>query len=171
MVRLALLAVTVVLGGAINHEPRVDRVAPPSWRSASRAQQISLLSEGQELDDATVEIDGDLPAFSRVEHGPGGKALIVEMQYPRMQKPGERAAPGKKQREGIRATLDARAGARAPAGTIRPDDVIYLIMPDRFADGDPANNEIREGTGCSTANRSTPTTAATLRVSDSGCRI
>ena len=42
-----------------------------------------------------------------------------------------------------------------------PDDVIYLVMVDRFANGDPANDEPPGATSCSTAATPTPTTAAT----------
>jgi len=142
MGRLAFLLVHFLLNAAVVQEPSIDRVAPPSWRAASHAQQISLLFEGQGLDDATVEILGDSLAISQVEHGPGGRAFFAELSIPVGAKPGERQLRVRSKGKGFELpwTLEP-APARRPE-PFGPDDVIYLIMPDRFADGDPTNNEI-----------------------------
>jgi len=43
------------------------------------------------------------------------------------------------------------------------DDAIYLLMPDRFANGDPGNDDPVKSRGSSTARSRAPTTAATSR--------
>ena len=50
-----------------------------------------------------------------------------------------------------------------------PDDVVYLIMPDRFANGDPSNDDPRARAACSTAAGRGTTTAATCRASSTAC--
>jgi glycosidase len=47
----------------------------------------------------------------------------------------------------IQLPLSARGEARGHFEGISRDDVIYLIMPDRFADGDPANDRPPQSTG------------------------
>ena len=52
-----------------------------------------------------------------------------------------------------------------------PADVLYLIMPDRFSDGDPANNEPPQSRGIYDRRTSSTITVVTCRASSIACLI
>jgi len=120
----------------------VYRVGPPSWWAEPVEQKLMLLIEGAGLDGAAVRfVDGPV-RVDRVEARPGGRAVFVEVTIPAGAGPqaGCRlavAAGG----ETVERRWDLLAKPTRAASPVGNDDVIYLVMPDRFADGDPSNNE------------------------------
>ena len=123
----------------------VDRIEPASWWTAAQAQQISLLFEGRGLEGATVGIPGRALAVGRVENGRGGAALLVEVTVPARAEPGELQVVVKSKGRAFRIPWTLHAAPVRKPEPFGPDDVIYLIMPDRFADGDLSNNEVEGG--------------------------
>ncbi len=121
--------------------PVVERVGPPSWWSAPARQSLTLLVEGSGLAGARVTSSRPGVEVVRVESpSPGGSALFVELALAAGVAPGP--SPLEVEAAGGRARVDWAVEPRhdrRPA-TLGPDDVLYLAMPDRFADGDPANN-------------------------------
>ncbi len=117
----------------------VTTVEPPSWWAGSSVEPVRLLVRGRGLRGARVEGDGGL-ALGAPWVNDAGTALLVDLSL-------AHAEPG------VRTVRVVRGGARVerawelapplarrPAG-FSPDDVIYLLMPDRFADGDPSNDD------------------------------
>ena len=119
----------------------VERIDPPSWWVESQDQALTLLLEGSGLAGAKVKVARGPIRVGRVEPGREGRALFVELTVPGGADVGrceiEIAVAGRTIRRGW--DLVAKPTRRPePFG---PDDVIYLIMVDRFANGDPANDE------------------------------
>jgi glycosidase len=147
-VNRVILALAVILTGsgiAAAQDPAVDRIEPSSWWTAAQSQQVSLLIEGRGLEGATVEIPGRALAAGRVENGPGGAALLVEVTIPARAEPGELQVVVKSKGRAFRIPWTLHAAPVRKPEPFGPDDVIYLIMPDRFADGDSSNNEVEGG--------------------------
>jgi glycosidase len=143
-----LLAIAFVLtrcAAATAGDPAIDRIEPPSWWTAARPQQISLLIEGRNLEGAMVEFDCDGVRVDQVEHGVAGRAMMVEATILGGAKPGARQVRfvrGGRRLDHPWVLYPARERRPEPFG---PDDIIYLIMPDRFADGNARNNEPESG--------------------------
>jgi neopullulanase len=120
--------------------PTIERVDPPSWWAADRPQELTLLIEGSNLGDARPRFARSL-RVEQVEAGPEGRSLFVDVTLPPDIEPGaieiEVEAGGHTARHPWK-ILDRPA---TPPRSLGADDVIYLVMPDRFADGDPSNNE------------------------------
>ena len=121
--------------------PRVDALEPPSWWRGSTYRPIRLLVRGDGLSGARVSVEGPGVRVGPPRITGGGKYLFVDLEIE------AKAAPGP--RRVILTTADGAASAAftvlaAPAarkGGVGPDDILYLIMPDRFCDGDPAGND------------------------------
>jgi len=135
-------------------EPAVLRVEPPSWWTADQPQPISLLIEGRDLEGATATSDSPSLRIANAEPGLGGRALWVEATIPAGAKPGDLNIEIRSQGQRHSLPWALMPAPREKPRPFGPDDTIYLIMPDRFADGDPRNNEA--GGGDSMLDRSSP---------------
>jgi glycosidase len=106
-----------------------------------------LLISGRGLESAKASVDYPGISVSRVEARPNGHFLFVWLKIDSTAKPGK--AKLKIAGSSGTAAVDFPVLARKPhrpAG-ITEDDVIYLIMPDRFANGNTANDNPPESPG------------------------
>jgi glycosidase len=103
---------------------------------------------GQNLQGAKVTTSSSTVRVTRTREGRNGHYLFVWLDTSKSKSPekitlrvstaaGGRAAPWEL---GQRNSAGVEPGNAQGFNGFSPDDVIYLIMPDRFADGDPANN-------------------------------
>ena len=123
--------------------PEILKVEPPSWWPGHSVNPVRLLARGRRLAGASVEAQGGGVSVGLVRANAAGSYLFVDVKIDVDARPGSR-----------------RLLVRTPAGTAEAafevmaplaregrfqgfssDDVIYLIMPDRFANGDPANDD------------------------------
>jgi glycosidase len=123
--------------------PVVSKVEPPSWWPGHSRNPVRLMLRGKDLAGARLEAGGPGLSVSRATINATGTTLFADLRI----EPG--AAAGARTLTVV--TGEGRASAPfellpplARAGGFQgfsPDDVIYLIMPDRFANGDPANDD------------------------------
>ncbi|HEY6547089.1 MAG TPA: cyclomaltodextrinase N-terminal domain-containing protein, partial [Vicinamibacteria bacterium] len=124
--------------------PEVRKVEPPSWWPGHSVDPVRLLVRGALLHGARVEA----PAGSGLEIGltrvnARGTYLFVDIGID------PKAAPGPRTLR----VVTAAGAALLPFEVLAPrprtgrfqgfsrDDVVYLAMPDRFANGDRANDD------------------------------
>ena len=118
---------------------QVTRVEPPCWWAGMKTE-LQLLVQGPSISDYDVRIFGDAEVtgvhkaespnylFVDVKAGGPGKCWIVFV------KDGEYAFKVPYE------IAERREGSAARKG-FSSADMIYLIMPDRFANGDPSNDD------------------------------
>ncbi len=146
---LAVLGLLARAGWA-QDVPQVVKVDPPSWWTGSTLNPVRLLVRGQNLTGARVEA----PVASGLETGlvrvnAAGSSLFVDVGIDPAAAPGARAlivtTPGGTAEIPIEILSPLpRAGRFQGFG---PDDVFYLAMPDRFANGDPSNDDPAKAPG------------------------
>ncbi len=128
--------------------PQAVKVEPPSWWSGSSLNPVRVMIRGQNLTNAKIEARDNL-TISNVKINERGTYLFADLSIT----PNARA--GKRELK-----ITNAAGATNAAFEVLPplnrankfqgfnnDDVIYLIMPDRFADGDASNNNPAKSPG------------------------
>jgi glycosidase len=129
-------------------KPEVIKVEPPNWWANHTLNPVRLLIRGRGLSNAQVTAASGLTTDHIWVNG-AGTYLFADVKIPADAKPGSYPLQIKTI-EGT-ATVPFRIDAPlSPEGRFAgfsPDDVIYLIMPDRFANGDPSNDnpEISKG--------------------------
>ncbi len=101
-----------------------------------------FLLYGENLAGANISIDYPNATVAKVESQPDGKHVFVWLSFSPTTRPGNvmihvKTASGE---TSTAVPLLPRSPTEGRFQGITPDDVIYLIMPDRFADGDPSNN-------------------------------
>ena len=146
---LMLAAASCAIGQ--NAAPTITKIDPPNWFAAM--PDPMLLIQGTNLSNAHFAASGDSVHISRTVTSPNGHWAMVYLDT-------HNANAGT-----LKLTASSPAGSvsadyllkgRRPASEVAtgfsPKDVLYLIMPDRFADGDLRNNEPKGSEG--TYNRS-----------------
>jgi len=140
MKEIAALSLFVALSAASAAPPSIAKVEPPDWPAEARATTLRLLLTGTNLSGARVEAPF---STSGIGVSASGTHLFVDLHLPANTTPGTyslRVNTG----EGMAAAQFAIVPPLSPAGRFQgfsTDDVIYLMMPDRFANGDPANDD------------------------------
>ena len=123
-------------------DPMVTKVDPPSWWAKHTINRVRLLVRGANLRDAHVRPLNQEMRASEVSINERGTYLFVDVEispslppgaYPLLieNKSGSTMIPFR-----LQAPLDPQTNFQG----ITTDDVIYLIMTDRFSDGDSSNN-------------------------------
>ena len=151
-----LLVLTVLVVGPFSafsqqtpdHSPAVTKIEPPGWW-IKFTPELMVLLYGHDL--VAREVICNMPevVVTRTQSAHQGDYLFVWLKFAANARSGTLVCRI--------ATLTGNASfelplaARAPTATrfhgLSQSDVIYLIMPDRFANGDPTNDEPAEFPG------------------------
>ncbi len=122
--------------------PVVTKVEPPSWW-INLTPYVMLLLSGHNLAATQVSCNLQSIVVERTEATGAGDYLFVWLKFGAGTKSG--TAVCRIKTPGGTTSFELPLAERAPKlgkfQGLSHDDVIYLIMPDRFANGDPANDE------------------------------
>ena len=122
--------------------PTVDRVEPPNWWTGSTVNPLRVLLHGSGLAGAQVQ-GGDGLKVSNIKVTDGGHYLFADVSIDSGAALGVRTLTVTTAQGATHARFEVDKPLPA-AGRFQgwsPDDVVYLIMPDRFADGDTDNDD------------------------------
>jgi neopullulanase len=128
--------------------PVVRKVEPPNWW-VNFTPDLTLLLTGENLNRARVESSTKGVTLQNSNGSTNGHYLFVHARLSSALRP-QIATLKLTTPAGstiVHVPISARANARERFSGFSPDDVIYLIMPDRFADGDPSNDQPAGSTG------------------------
>lgn len=125
---------------------RVERVEPMFWWTGMKNPSLQLMVHGEDL--AGTEVSLNYPgvrieSVSRVENS---NYLFINLTISPDTRPGEfdiSFRSGKKPVANYSYELKARERNAANIEGFNSSDVIYLITPDRFANGNPQNDEVK----------------------------
>lgn len=126
---------------AVAASPAVRKIDPPNWW-VNYTPELTLLLTGENLSGAHVVSASKSVAVLGSHVSQNGHYLFVRLKISNSQPVTVQlkvnTASGS---TSVQLPLLERADSRAHFRGFSRDDVIYLIMPDRFADGDPTNNQ------------------------------
>ena len=120
---------------------RITKVEPPNWW-AGYVSPIQVLLTGENLAGAQIAVKYPGVRIEKTLVQPDGKHAFVWLRFAKPVKPGDVPISVKTPSGTTQSALHLlpRMPSSGNFQGITRDDVIYLIMPDRFADGDPAND-------------------------------
>lgn len=131
----------LVASAASAQAPSVEKVDPPNWWANHSVNPVRLLIRGRNLSGARVTCPRLTCRMARTNAL--GTYAFVDVSIPGGAAPGSRPL-----------TIRTSAGSAVVPFTIKsplarkgrfqgfgPDDAMYLLMPDRFANGDPGNDD------------------------------
>ena len=120
----------------------VTRVEPLSWWTGMKTD-LQLLVNGEGIGAYSVAIEGGKGVKIKAVHqADSPNYLFVDVDVTAKAKPGTYTLVFKKGTEEIRRpyVIAAREKGSADRKSFTTADLIYLIVPDRFANGDPSND-------------------------------
>lgn len=140
---LPLLA--LLLLAAVGHAqgPQITKVDPPNWWVGHTINPVRLLLYGTNLAGAQVSASGGGVQASGVKVSASGTHIFCDLAINPHAVPGARTLTITTPQGKTTVAFDVLPPL-PPAGRFAgfsPDDVIYLIMPDRFSNGDTSNDD------------------------------
>jgi glycosidase len=127
--------------------PSITRVEPPFWWAGHSINPVRLLVRGKNLAGAQVRPARAATQISDTFVNQNGTYLFVSVRVAPGARPG--SYPLLVETPGGKATIpfaiEPPLDPRGRFSGITTDDVIYLIMPDRFSNGDPGNDKPSDG--------------------------
>ncbi len=143
---LALISTTTVA----QVKPEVTKVEPPGWWARHSINPVRLLVRGSNLQGARVtSSDAGVRVLGMPKVNERGTYLFVDLRLAPTAKTGIRnlkvtTANGATD---FKFEILPQLGSQSRFQGVDKDDVIYLIMPDRFSNGDPTNDDPAESKG------------------------
>jgi glycosidase len=128
--------------------PIVTKVEPPSWWT-NLTPRVMLLLSGHHLEATHVVCNLPSVLVERTQAASGGDYLFVWLKIGSDTKSGTAICriTTPTGTTSFELPVAARAMKLGKFQGLVPEDVIYLLMPDRFANGDPTNDEPAEARG------------------------
>lgn len=136
---LCLSAVALNTNAASQPKVRVDEVHPLNWWAGMQNPELQILLHGQNIGASDVELTAADVTISRIERleNPNYLILYVDTRNAKPQTFNINLRNGKKTLS-VPYELCERHNQRL--GNFDASDVLYLLMPDRFANGNTAND-------------------------------
>ncbi|MCP5093187.1 MAG: glycoside hydrolase family 13 protein [Gammaproteobacteria bacterium] len=150
MTRFVLLAVSWLLLAACSDAQAsasgdgIDRVEPPFWWQGFKHTELQLLVHGDNVGELSPTVDYAGIKVTRVEHGDSPNYLFVYLDIDASAEPGtyELAFAGAERSLSYPYELRQKNSDPTYTQAFTAADVVYLITPDRFANGDPDNDTV-----------------------------
>lgn len=121
----------------------IKKVAPTFWWAGMKNPELQILLYGDRISSADVSLSADNITLQEVvkQENPNYLVLYLDLSKAAPQNFDIILKQGKKQTKIPYELKQRRPNASAVEG-FDSSDVLYLIMPDRFANGDPSNDII-----------------------------
>lgn len=119
------------------------RVEPPFWWTGMQHKSLQLLVHGDNIGALETEISYPGITVEKIHKVENPNYLFIDLILSDDVKAGDfkiRLKEGKKEKLSYTYRLLERANGSATRNGFSPGDVIYLLMPDRFCNGNPAND-------------------------------
>ncbi len=146
MRRFRLLLLLLLLGTtpAIAQNLRLDRVEPLTWWTGMVNPDLQILVHGPDIASATVSVTYPGVRFLGTERTENPNYVFINLRIGADAKPGDIPLVFRNGRRTLTHAypLLARGDNSTRQNGFDASDVIYLIMPDRFANGDTGNDRV-----------------------------
>ncbi|MGB5257159.1 MAG: alpha-amylase family glycosyl hydrolase, partial [Woeseiaceae bacterium] len=149
---IILLATCLLLMSCSDDQPvragtsieRIERVEPPFWWHGFKNQALQLLVYGKDISEYVPSVDHAGISVARVERGDSPNYLFVYLEIGSAARAGTFNIVFQREDESTAYAYELREKNSDPAHVsgFSNSDVIYMITPDRFANGDASNDSL-----------------------------
>jgi glycosidase len=140
-----ILCTLFLLGHLVAAAQTIERLEPSNWWVGMKYNSITLLAYGKNISELEPTIDYQHVTLVKTDRVENKNYLFITLTIEPAAKPGTVPIKfNKKGKKGIVVNfpLLERTPGSAERVSYSSRDAIYLIVPDRFANGDPANDVV-----------------------------
>ena len=145
MTNLKAISICLFLLVTYGLQAQIERVEPPFWWAGMTNPNLQLMLYEEGIGSAKVSTASEHITVIGVHNAESPNYLFIDLEISRGAMAGTYPL-ALTLADGSRKTIDYELKERRPGSTWREgfnsSDVIYLITPDRFANGDPSNDEV-----------------------------
>jgi len=143
MTRRLLCAVLLIVTAVGSNAQEIERVEPPSWWTGYAHRELQLMLYGNNVSLLTPSIDYPGVSINRIVRVESPNYLFLYLDIAPETEPGTFDIAFSEGSFALSRTYELKARNLEPghARGFSAADAIYLITPDRFANGDPGNDE------------------------------
>lgn len=135
--------VTVLV--SVGLSAQIDRIEPPFWWSGMNNEALQIMLHGDDIAGSQVELEYPGVVLKGVTSLESPNYLFLNIEISEAAKSGSftiNLKKGKKRKGSFSYELKQRKEGSAERASFGTQDVLYLITPDRYANGNPANDEV-----------------------------
>jgi glycosidase len=133
------------LSGWCVDKTEITRVDPPNWWVGMKENSLQLCVYGKDISSSAVSIDYAGVTVTRVNKVENPDYLFIDLSIAGNTLPGgvDILFTSGKEHKTYKYQLLKRTGNKDTKPSYSPNDFVYMLMPDRFANGDPSNDIIK----------------------------
>ena len=124
------------------HAQVIERIDPPSWFTGMKNDALQLMVYGKEIGSYDVKTDYTGVEVKTLVRTENPNYLFVNLNISDDAAPGTVTLTFTSGKKKLTHSYPLLARPAGPARGLNSSDVIYLLMPDRFANGDTANDNV-----------------------------
>lgn len=138
--QIILLSLILGLNGFLFAQPTISKVEPPNWWVNHSINPVRLLVRGENFQNAKVNSKNPTLKVSNIRINSRADYLFFDVSIPATAKAGKYEFEVSTDKGKTTVPFEILPTPKTPQ-TITNEDVIYLIMTDRFANGDKSNDK------------------------------
>jgi glycosidase len=151
IIKIIYTFLTVLIAASTSLIAQIDHVEPPFWWAGMKNPALQILVHDENISENKVELSYEGVMLKSVSSVENPNYLFIDLELAQNVLPGKfdvKFMNDGKVVHSITYELKEREPGSVGRKGFNNSDVMYLIMPDRFANGDPSNDEVtgmREG--------------------------
>lgn len=137
--------IAFILISFFGYSQTIDHIDPPFWWTDMPTNELQIMLHGDEIGMFEPLVNHDGVKLASISDLPNSNYLVLNLIISKEAKPGSfqiELKDGKRTRKRITYELRERINDPNRNRGFDASDVIYLLMPDRFANGDPSNDTV-----------------------------
>jgi glycosidase len=138
---LAIILLMATVSDVVSAQ-KIERVEPPSWFTGMKEPAVQLMVYGKEIGSFDVVTDYPGVKVTTMIKTDNPNYLFVNLDISTTATPGNVTLIFTRGKQKLTHYYPLQALPSGPARGFNSSDVIYLLMPDRFANGDPSNDNV-----------------------------
>jgi len=140
-----ILFVALFVSKSVANEYNIKHFEPLSWWIDMQSNQLQLMVNGDNISELTPQIANANITIVKVTTGDSPNYLFIDLKLSPALKAGSYNIDFYKNQQKVishQYVFNARNKVSSAHKSYGPQDVIYLLTPDRFANGDPRNDNV-----------------------------
>ena len=124
---------------------KIERIDPPNWWAGMNYNRVELLLKGTKLSDAVFSTKENGLTIHKVTHPENKNYVYLDVEISEDIKPGSKVIDYKigRTKYSFKYDINLRNKKAKDYPGLSQNDIIYLITPDRFANGDESNDKVK----------------------------